>query len=106
MKEIKFSQNWNNKLDSKKFFTTIRLRAAKYKVGSSYKISLSGKVLGMAKVKKLLPVHLDKLPEVLCFLDTGYNLVETQKIIKQIYSGVNWNTEQLVILLMEWTKKE
>ncbi len=106
MKTIRFSQNWNNKLNNTKAFTTIRLRNNSYKLGNVCNVELNGKSLGTAIVIKLIPCPIHQLPELLCFLDTGYNLQETQGIIKKIYRGINWDKEQLVILLMKWTNKE
>ncbi len=75
--EIKFSKNWNNKLDNH-FFTTIRghtvgrLNEWRSFLGRTIDIKLKGKgLIGLAVLKSVEFVRLKDIDRRLVMLDTG-----------------------------------
>jgi len=106
MNTIRFTQNWASKLNNEKYFTTLRLSKGFYKVGETVQIELKSKIIGTAKIKTVNVSDIDKLPDLICFMDTGYNQAETQIILKRIYPNENWNIQKIAILLLEWIDKK
>lgn len=88
-KNVRFSTNWNNKLDCK-CFTTIRLHNdKKYVVGEIYDIYLNDEYRGPAKLLEKRKLHLQKINEFIARLDTGYSAAETKGILKKMYKKDN-----------------
>ncbi len=85
---IKFSYNWNNKLNCD-CFTTIRF-SKKYvnKINQKFKVYLKDKFLFNAILLKVKPFKLRGLTDWLCFIDTGYNKETTLDIIKKMYKNI------------------
>ena len=76
-KTIRFSYNWNNKLDNKAF-TTIRLHNPnKYIVGNEYNVEINGKQKGVAFLQDKRTLGINQLNDFICYLDTGYNKQQT-----------------------------
>ena len=89
METIKFSSNWNNKLNNKAF-TTLRIHNEhKYKVGSSYSIILNSETKGTARILEIRRLRLDQLNEFICHLDTGYCKASTITILERMYKGTD-----------------
>jgi len=87
--EIKFSYNWNNKLENKAF-TTIRIHNPnKYVLGRVYKICLDEKIKGLAILQNKRILNIDQLNDFICYLDTGYNTTEAKKIFQRMYKNIN-----------------
>ncbi len=110
-KEIAFNYNWNKKLYAH-FFTTIRLtNYSKYHVGDVFKIMLKNTYAFDAILTKIVYCKINELPEITCFLDTGYNKAETIKTLQTMYANknINWDTQLLSIILLEnlqWDKPQ
>lgn len=95
--EIIFTENWNGKLDSKRFFITVRLHQPdKFVVGSVYKIrevkkDNSGQIIEdkrepfLARLTSEAVFPIEKLPTQTASLDTGYTKDESIEIIKKMY---------------------
>lgn len=89
-KRIKFSFNWNNKLECT-FFTTLRFYdPIKYQVGHTYDVYLKNKFLGEAELINLRKVHHDQINEFIAGIDTGYSVEETKNILERMYKGKVW----------------
>lgn len=100
-KEIKFSYNWNNKLDCN-FFTTIRLyNPIKYQIGHIYDVSLKGEFKKQARLVEMKKIHHDQINAFIAGLDTGYSVEETKKILERMYKGKMW----LGFILLETIKE-
>ena len=100
MDTIKFSTNWNNKLNNKAF-TTIRLaNCNKYKLNRQYAIILKDKELGTATIKDIKTLSVNHLGLYTCYLDTGYNREETINIIKKMYPNLNFSTALFNLILL------
>lgn len=97
---IRFSYNWNNKLQCKAF-TTLRLHnPKKYKVGSIYPIYLEKTLLKWAKIKAIKQLKIFQLNDFMAHIDTGYNKEETIKILQKMYPTADWNTQELDFILL------
>jgi len=105
MRAIKFLNNLNGKLNNEKFFTSIRLENDYFQLNKPYEIVLNEKLIGIATIKSIMKTPIEKLPESFCFLDTGYNKQETEKMIRSFYRGANWITQYLFLMVLEWKKK-
>ena len=100
MKQIKFSQNWNNKLDCN-FFTTIRLFSKKYQVNETYEIDLNNEIKCKAIAIDVRPIKVDSLNDFICYLDTGYNKEETIAMFQKMYSNVDLFNCYLALVLLK-----
>ena len=106
MDTIKFSYNWNNKL-SNKAFTTLRLHNPnKYKKGTKYSIECKGQLKGTAEIKDIRTLKISSMNDFITFLDTGYNVADTVKILQTMYKNVNWETQLLDFCLLVYEKQE
>lgn len=100
MKQIKFSQNWNNKLDCN-YFTTIRLLSKKYQVGETYEIVENEKVKCKAIAIDVRSLKVDSLNDFICYLDTGYNKEETIAMFQKMYAKVDLSKTFLALVLLK-----
>lgn len=110
IRRIRFSKNWNNKLDCLAF-TTIRLSDDKtYIVGEVYEIWEDvddGSVFkGTAELKQKRKEYKNDLDQMTCFLDTGMNAGKTKELLDRIYPAKSKGKNPLLdILLLVWVKK-
>lgn len=80
---IKFSTNWNNKLECK-HFTTLRI-SSKYMDQNHILVEYKGKYK-VGSIIETRQIKLWSLNEFMCRLDTGYSLKETFDIIGKMYN--------------------
>ena len=106
MENLNFSYNWNNKLDCKKAFSTIRLRNDnKYAIGTKLNCWLTDKEpnrkIGICTVTAISHFKLEKLSESIARIDTGYSLSECEQIIKRMYknSVKDWTKQELSFII-------
>jgi hypothetical protein len=93
---IKFSFNWNYKLDCGAF-TTIRLHnPSKYVVGKLYGIELKGSLQKHpARILDIRTLYLKDMNEWMTQLDMGYGLDQGRETIRTMYKNVvRGNIEQ------------
>ena len=99
MNRIKFSHNWNNKLNNE-YFTTIRKYTdAKFdyykdKVGEVFSVLLKGKEICKAELISVEMKNFDNIPEALFIIDTG---TETYKNVFGMFGIVD--TDIVIILV-------
>ena len=98
-RRIEFSQNWNGKLFTS-HYTTLRLASSKYQVGRFYDVYLKKEFLHTVKLIEVSFIMIDELTEVISRLDTGYNKVDTQELLKQFYPEVDWSSQRISVLLL------
>lgn len=112
MNRLKFSTNWNNKLDCK-VFTTIRLFNDKYLQGSEHEILLKNKegkveingtryqLKGRAIVRLSYKIPVGKLSQGVCLIDTGYSFVQVRKMLSTMYKNrvENFNDDTMMSLV-------
>jgi len=91
-KAIRFSCNWNNKLNCTAF-STIRLwNPEKYSVGQVHSViyETRSKVTRCpidAEIMYVRKIKGSDLNEAMCLIDTGYSLEETKKALRRMYEG-------------------
>ncbi len=92
MSNIRFSKNWNNKLELV-YFTTIRMHTKNkfnyYKKekdsNSVFNILLRGEKKGEAYLVDMEVNELMYIPEWLCLIDAGLNKEEFSKLMEEMY---------------------
>ncbi len=100
MESIKFSYNWNNKLDNK-CFTTVRLKYdAKYFVGAKFSVDYKGKFFHVV-VRDVKHFMLNDVDLFTAMIDTGYSTTEFIKIIRTMYPRIDFSQQQLSCILLE-----
>lgn len=102
----KFSYNWNNKLDCKNFFTTIRLHnPKKYWINAIHRIFLKEVDLGTAKIAQIRTIRLDEIDAFTASLDTGYNAAQTRSLFRKMYGLQATENPQVDVILMNWVNR-
>ena len=108
MEWLKFSHNWNNKLQCQAF-TTIRFwNPAKYKEGAQFQIVLTDTKgamktdYGTATVAKVYQISMAQITEYIARMDTGYTAAETKNILRTMYKNkqVHWESQRLALALL------
>lgn len=99
---LKFSTNWNNKLNCNAC-TSIRLKNdTKFIIGAYYQFELKGENSGVWQLVAKKDFQLAFLDEFSAMLDTGYGAQQTANIIKLMYKdkvdvGKAWFTKLLFV---------
>lgn len=96
MKDLNFSYNWNGKLDND-FFTTIRI-SDYYNVNDEVFLLLKKTAFDTGKVMLKIETKIDKLTDLVSYLDTGYDRNTTIQLLKKMYSGItDWTNQKIFI---------
>lgn len=102
MKHLKFSNNWNNKLECR-YFTTLRI-SKKFEVNDRVIVTFKNK-FKFARIMEVRKIRGQDLNNFICYLDTGYNLEATQSIIIKMYNLNNWSeVNHMYLYLVEAEK--
>lgn len=102
----RFSYNWNNKLDCKIFFTTIRLHnPKKYWIGAIHRIFLKSEDLGTAKIVQVKTIRLEEIDSFTASLDTGYNAAQTRGLFRKMYSLEPTENPLVDVSLLSWVNR-
>lgn len=105
---LEFEENYNNKLNCD-CFTTIRLHhPVKNAIGAIKHVYLKGVWKGDAKIMYAATIRLDQINRTMSKLDTGLLPEECRRLIKSLYKhrpGINWETQQLDYILLEYIKE-
>lgn len=101
MKTLKFSKNWNNKLECD-YFTTIRLDAS-FQIGEEVQVLLKGEHFCFARIKLKKHIHIDKVNDWIGFLDAGHTGDYTASILKRMYNSrvADWRNTHLWLYMLE-----
>jgi hypothetical protein len=97
IKILKFSTNWNNKLDCKSF-TTLRL-SSKYYQGQRLVIQYQKKCC-LAKIIDARSIRCSQINLFVAKLDTGYNVAETLDILGKMYKFDPYKEDKLLNFLL------
>ncbi len=104
MKTIKFTKNWNNKLDCRAFFT-IRLKdETKYKVGEIYKIEdkNNSNVERTGVIRDITDFPIKRLKDQMSLIDMGVTADLGMKILKDLYPEVaDWTDTIFSLITIE-----
>lgn len=84
MNSIKFSQNWNKKLNCQAF-TTIRKPSNFWILGNTYHVILSGIIIKEAKLIAISNVDPALISETTARLDTGFSKYEMLELLKKMH---------------------
>lgn len=107
MKYIKFSKNWNNKLDCE-YFTTIRPRKDYYKVFEQYEIQLNGSTKGIAELLCIEQLRFSDINNRVAFLDVGMNAKDLRDLMRQFYNNKNFwkeDSTRISLLTLKWIRR-
>ncbi len=101
MKELKFSYNWNKKLDCK-VFTTLRLTNF-FDIGDEIDILLNSKKICVGKIIYKKCININQINDWIAYLDTGYDKIECKKILEKMYKNKNidWKTQKIYFYLIK-----
>lgn len=84
---VKFSENWNGKLNNKAF-TTFRPHSPNhYKVGKIFTVSVAGRPFCNAKVLAIKTLKLNDITEFEARLDTGFSKLHFINTVKKMYKS-------------------
>jgi len=103
---IKFSYNWNNKLNNKAFTTIRRHNPQKYRIGNQFIIELNGEKKGAAILQEKRVFKIDQLNEFMSFIDTGYNRDKTTEILNRMYKGIDLKNTFFDLCLLVYVGRE
>ena len=100
-KELKFSRNWNGKLNTE-FFTTVRLASNYWQQGEYYRIMHDGFCFRGLILKKS-SLLLNDIPEYTAYLDAGMPVAKFKEMIYRMYQDKvkDWNRQLLDVLLIQ-----
>lgn len=93
-KELKFSDNWNKKLNCK-WFTTIR-QSGRLEVGDKVDIIFGEQHQKFCVIMDKKHLRIKNLTLAICALDTGYDREETIKIIGKMFGCEKIDPEAFV----------
>jgi hypothetical protein len=104
METIRFSYDWNNKPTNAVFTTLWLHNPAKYQRGGRFGIECNGQLRGIAELKAVRTLKISALNELVAFLDTGYIVPETVKLLQTMYKNkcIDWNAQKLDFCLFVW----
>jgi len=91
---VKFSQNWNKKLNCNSF-TTIRKISNFYVHGNEYNIMLNADVIKQCKLIEINVIRPELLNHTMWRIDTGLSKEESLEIIKRFYGEIPEEMYQL-----------
>lgn len=105
MNEIKYSNNWNKKLDCD-VFTTIRISNDKYQVGSEYSVNLRNREYKRVTIIGKKTILMSDINDWIAGLDAGMGAEEFKRFLKKMYHGknLNWETQKLDFILQKTIK--
>lgn len=100
MIDLKFSYNWNHKLDCHAF-TTIRIfQPAKHIAGEKVRLLLKDQEIGNATIKSINTFFINQLNPFMSYVDTGYSPQECEAIIRKMYPKIDLGITRLAMLLI------
>lgn len=101
---IKFSYNWNNKLNCKSYTTIRPYNSIKYVLNFCYKIILNNEYLHTAQIVDIKNFKLKDITNFIAYIDTGYSKEETINIIQKMYKNASYDLVYSFILLNKITE--
>ena len=109
MKLIKFSHNWNNKLNNP-IFNTIRkstpekLKYYKDSVGYGFDVLLKGKKYCYAELQEAEEFLFDDVPNGLIMMDTGMDLTDAQQLFSDF--GITYGDKIIILTFQRIERKD
>jgi len=103
---IKFSKNWNNKLNNY-CFTAIKLHTKDRfdyyhkNLGKVFNVFLEGKLYTEAKLETIESIKFKDIPKILLAIDTGkINYFENVDVLKK-FGKYNMDSQMIVLLFVK-----
>ncbi len=100
MEQIRFSTNWNNKLECL-HYSTMRIGSFKYHVGKDYDIVLQKEHLHIAQIKEIRIRMLWEFDDIDFYLDTGYNKEDSIKMFLEMYPKNDFSKDRIFMILLK-----
>jgi len=98
---LKFSMNWNNKLNCAAFTTLRRHVDGRFVPGTDVLVVYKDKIIGTARVMDVRIIGFAQIGRYTAFLDTGYDLPETLNLVRLMY-GADAEQKQYDLVLLRW----
>lgn len=106
---IRFQRNWNNKLNCE-YFTSIRIKAAKYQPGKILKMFLHQngvyRNMGSVKVVEAKPLRLHQLSRSMTLLDAGLEVDKFKEMLWFMYKDRVSDLEKVDFVLLIFEKQK
>lgn len=104
--DLKFSFNWNNKLDCHAFTTICVFNPMWHIVGNKCNILLKDQSKGTGTIKEIRHFLLESLNPFISYLDTGYSVEETKAIFHKMYPNKDFSVSKLALILIVKDKNQ
>lgn len=104
-KQLKFSTNWNNKLDCQ-CYTTLRL-SGDFQIGETVEVWHQKRFMHHGKIIDKKVINMDKINEWIAFIDTGYSRQECIQILRRMYKDITdeqWQSQNIYFYLIQAQK--
>lgn len=98
--EIRFSQNFNNKLACE-YFTTYRLKEDNYRIGETFSILLNNKLIYYADIIDIEHTFLDNVSDVDAMLDMGVTAAEFRRRFRVFYKDIDFKTRAISKIVLK-----
>lgn len=107
---MKFSKNWNNKLDRENFTTIQEYRSEKWnfyrgQIGSPFMVTVAGKFHSYARLVDVKKMRMEEMSEDLLREDTGFETVEAKKILYNFTSRSLWKMGEKTMYIVLYFEK-
>lgn len=101
IKPLKFSQNWNGKLNTN-FYSSVRF-GRNYQIGDVVPVVLREESIGSAKVIMAHALRLDQITDYMALLDCGKSANYLKAMLRKMYSKQNadWSQPCLTAYIFE-----
>ena len=107
---IKFSYNWNNKLECKSFSTVRISNENKYRLLAIYQIVMTNKKgeiikdFGLARLQSITSFLLDNVSPAMAFLDSNLSKIDFIGLVSTMYKNknINFKTKPLYFLVLQY----
>ncbi len=104
MYDLKFSYNWNKKLDCHAFTAIRRFNPFHHIPGNCVNIILKEEKIGTGKIESVKRMKLQQITSYISYLDTGYSVEQCQNILRKMYPNANWEIQELAFILIVKSK--
>lgn len=111
MNQLKFSRNWNGKLNTR-IFTTIRdfneYNDKRFRIGEKFAILFKEETVGIAEVIDVANVHYGIIPKFMRQTDTGYILEECAEIFSHFLKVPKnvLDSKRCLVVLLKFTYRK
>lgn len=111
MQQLKFSRNWNGKLNTR-IFTTIRdyneYNDKRYRIGEKYEVLFKDTLIGIVECIDVVNVQYGVVPKFMRQTDTGYILEECAEIFSHFLKVPKnvLDSKRCIVVLLKFTYRK